>query len=83
MFVKYVDLKIVAKLSSSWQVQYQSNWELRLVLISVWHPPHPGKYIWATSRLPRKLKFGMEALFNQTRSMSQPASYPQATTSCS
>ena len=30
-------------------------------------PPHPGKYIWATSRLPRKLKFGMEALFNQTR----------------
>ena len=31
----------VAKLSSSWQVQYQSNWELRLVLISVWHPPGP------------------------------------------
>ena len=26
---------IIAKLSSSWQVQYQSNWELRLVLISV------------------------------------------------
>ena len=25
----------IAKLSSSWQVQYQSNWELRLVLISV------------------------------------------------
>ena len=64
----------IAKLRSSWQVQYQSNWELRLVLISVWHPPtpptHPGKYIWATSRLPRKLKFGMEALFNQTRSTS-------------
>ena len=31
-----------AKLSSSWQVQYQSDWELRLVLISVWHhPTHP------------------------------------------
>ena len=29
----------VAKLSSTWQVQYQSNWELRIALISVWHPP--------------------------------------------
>ena len=61
----------IAKLSSSWQVQYQSNWDLRLVLISVWHTPtHPDKYIWATSRLPTKLKFGMEALFKQIRSTS-------------
>ena len=28
-------------------------------------PTHPGKYIWATSRLRRKLKFGMESLLNQ------------------
>ena len=32
---------VFAKLSSS-QVQVQSNWELRLVLISVWHHP-PGQ----------------------------------------
>ena len=24
-------------------------------------PPHPDKYIWAISRQPRRLKFGMEA----------------------
>ena len=63
----------IAKLSSS-QVQVQSNWELRLVLISLWHhpptPPHPDKYIWATSRPPRRLKFGMKTLFNKTRSTS-------------
>ena len=33
-------------------------------------PPNLGKYIWATSRPPLKLKFGMEALFNQTKSAS-------------
>ena len=40
--------------------------------VSLWHqlPTHPDKYIWATSRTLRKLKFGMEALFNQTRSTS-------------
>ena len=37
-------------------------------------PPTPGKYIWATSRLRRKLKFGMESLLNQTCSISYLAS---------
>ena len=32
--------------------------------------PHLEKYIWAISGLPRKLKFSMEALLNQTRSSS-------------
>ena len=30
-FFLIVTIHIIAKLSSSWQVQYQSNWELRLV----------------------------------------------------
>ena len=34
-------IQYFAKLRSSWQVQYQSNWELKLVLILVWHPPTP------------------------------------------
>ena len=29
-------------------------------------PSHPGKYVWATSRLLRKLTFDIEAFFNQT-----------------
>ena len=40
----------------------------------IWHlhhnhcePPPPGKYIWTTLRLPRKLIFGTEALIIQTR----------------
>ena len=28
-------------------------------------PPHPGKYIWAPSRPPWKLKFGMEAVLTK------------------
>ena len=37
-------------------------------------PTHPGKYIWATSRLRRKLKLGMESLHSQTCSISYLAS---------
>ena len=49
---------------------------LALILINIpihHHPPRPqprGKYIPGTSSLPRKLKLGMEVLFNQTRSTS-------------
>ena len=49
------------------------QFELRLSLkLGYYHPPTPN---WesrdaATSGLPRALKFGMEALFNQTRSTS-------------
>ena len=67
---------IVAKLSSSLPVPVKSNfnWDLhyyhcihdKLLLLLT----HPDKYIWATSRLLRKLKFVMEALFNQTMSTS-------------
>ena len=52
------------QLASSVQVQ------LRTQISHCETPPHPGKYIWAPCRLPRELKFGMEALFNQTRSTS-------------
>ena len=79
-----VDCKLAQKLPSSVPVQCQSSWTETsyIITVSPTHPAtHPGKYIWATSRLPRKLKFGMEALFNQTRSTSQLASYPLATTS--
>ena len=38
--------------------QYYSSWT-GIALISLWH--HLDMYIWATSRPPRKLKFGMEA----------------------
>ena len=61
-------------LPSSVPVQYQLSpiWTETCIKITLRpaHPTHPtpGKYIWATSRLHRKLKFGMEALFNPTRS---------------
>ena len=62
---------VIAKLSS---VKFSaSQVELRLALLSQnTHPtpPHPDKYIWASSRLPLVLKFGMEALLNQSRSTS-------------
>ena len=70
----------IAKLSSSWLVPVNSNFNLdlhyyhcihdKLLLLLTHSPSHPDKYIWATSRLSRMLKFGMEALFNQTRSTS-------------
>ena len=54
-----------AKLSSVNVKFSASQFELRLVLLSLnSHPPHPGKYIWATSRPSTKLKFGLEAVFN-------------------
>ena len=60
-------------LLSNYQAQFQlassSKVKLRAeisLIISV--RSNPGKYIWAPSRLPWKLKFGMEALFNQTKS---------------
>ena len=79
----------ITKLSSSWPVPVKANlnWDLHY---NHWHPlspptptSHLDKDIWATSRLPRELKFGMEAVFNQTRSITLVASYPLATTSCS
>ena len=51
----------IAKLSSSWQVQCQLNWELILVLISV-TPTHPTRA--SIFEAPWKLKFDMEVLFN-------------------
>ena len=52
-----------------------SQAELRLALLSLYtHPPTPDKYIWATFRPPWMLTFGMEALFNRTRSTSQLSS---------
>ena len=75
----------VAKLSYSWQVKCQSNWELRLVFSVRPYPPtppHPGKYIWSTSKPPWKLKFGIEALFNQTKSTSQLASHQLVSQIC-
>ena len=61
------------QLASSVQVQLRTA--IRLINHCETTPPPPDKYIRATSRLPRKLKFGMEALFNQTRSASQLASH--------
>ena len=49
------------------------QFELRLSLKpGYYHPPTPTRESrdTATSGLPRALKFGMEALFNQTRSTS-------------
>ena len=65
---------IFAKLSSSSVlVQSNLNWDLHYNHCKSHpptQPPTPGKYIWASSKLPRKLKFGMEPLLNQTRSTS-------------
>ena len=65
-----------AKLSSSWTIPLKSNltWDYLYYHCQSHPPTHPGKYIWATSTLPRKLRFDIEALFNQTRSISQLAS---------
>ena len=65
------------KLSSSLQVRCQFNWELSLVLKSVWDPPatHPRKYIWASIAfymsiinltLMPKFSFNMLQLVNKT-----------------
>ena len=79
MFDRYFSYFIIfAKLSSSSVlVQSNLNWTLHYNHCKshppthlATHPPTPGKYIWATSRLPSKLKFGIEALLNQTRSIS-------------
>ena len=47
-------------------------WTETCIIIAVKPPTHPtpDKYIWATSRQHRKLKFGFEALFNQSMSTS-------------
>ena len=55
------------QLASSVPVQLGNEISLNISVTP--HPPtHPGKYIWAAFRLPLMLKFGMEALFNLTRS---------------
>ena len=62
-----------------WQAQFQLvvpvesnlNWDLHYNHFETTHPPTqptPGKYIWSTYRLTKKLKFCKEALINQTRS---------------
>ena len=63
------------QLPSSVQVQLRAEIDFIIIVrptpaTNPLTPPHPGKYIWATSRLLVKLKTGMEALFNQTRSTS-------------
>ena len=55
-------INVIAKLNS---VKFSaSQVALRLALLSLnsppTPPPHPDKYIWATSRLPWVLKFGKE-----------------------
>ena len=62
-----------AQLQFARSVQVQLRTEISLI-ISV-RPTHPGKYIWSTSRPPWRLKFGIEALFNQTKLTSQLASH--------
>ena len=53
-------------------VHVQLRTEISLIITVRPTPPHPtpGKYIWATSTPPRRLKFGTETLFNKTRSTS-------------
>ena len=58
-----------AKLSSS-SVPVPVQFELRLSFKLPPHPPTRESRDTATSGLPRALEFGMEALFNQTRSTS-------------
>ena len=62
-------------LESSVPFQGQSSLTEVCLNISA-RPAHPEKYNVATSRLPWKLKFGMEALFNQTNK-STTASLPE------
>ena len=53
------------------QFHFSPIWTETCIIITVnspTQPPHLAKYIWANSRLPRKVKFGTEALFNQTKS---------------
>ena len=54
--------ELIAKLS------FRPIWTETCIIITVkqTHPTHQGKYIWATSRLPTKLKFDMEGLLNET-----------------
>ena len=67
------------------QFQFSANQvELRLAQLSLSVPPtHPLGQVNLSHFQTRKLKFGMEALFNRTRPTSQLASYLLATTSCS
>ena len=66
------------KLPSSAPASSSFNFNLRaeLELVSNYphhppnHPPTPEKVVRTVLHLPRKLKFGMETLFNQTRSTS-------------
>ena len=51
-----------------------SSWTETTSIIPVSPPTHPDKYIWATSRLPKKLKFEIYALIDQTRSTNSLAS---------
>ena len=64
-----VELRNIAKLSSS-SVPVQSNLNRDLVLILVITTPTRESRDTASSGLHRALKFGLEALFNQTMSTS-------------
>ena len=74
-------LHYIAKLSS---VKLStSQIELRLALLSQYtHPPHPDKYIWASSRLPWMMKLCMEVLNNKTRTTSQQTSRQLVSQKC-
>ena len=55
---------LIAKLSSSWQLQLSPIWTEFCIISDNYHPPTPRIVV---NRLPRKLKFGVEPLFYQTR----------------
>ena len=66
--VQILSAEIFAKLSSSWLVQCKFNWELRLVLLSLWdHPPHPGKFKFKSNWSGVKGKVGLLNKYNKTR----------------
>ena len=73
-----VELRNIAKLSSS-SVPVQSNLNrdlaLNLVITTTTPTPPRESRDTAISGLPKALKFGMEALFNQTKSTSKLASH--------
>ena len=53
--------------------EYSNHSEQALLTL---HPStHLGKYLSATSILPRELEFGMKAFFNQTMSISELGSH--------
>ena len=59
---------VIAQLSSSRLVLVKSNLDCLNIIMTPTTPSYLDKYIWVTSRPPRKLKLGILALFNQMMS---------------